>query len=71
MVCILSANRHKKEVEPMEIEPLTSAVQRRIDSFADVRGRSENRRFSRFSVMIDCPCSWAFAQVGVKIGVID
>ncbi len=55
----------------MEIEPLTSAVQRRIDSFADVRGRSENRRFSRFSVMIDCPCSWAFAQVGVKIGVID
>jgi len=32
-------------VEPRGFEPLTSAVQRRLDKFTDARGRSENRLF--------------------------
>jgi hypothetical protein len=40
----------------------------RLPKFADVRRAAY---FSWFWAIIDRPCSWVFAQVGVKIGVID
>jgi hypothetical protein len=40
----------------------------RLPTFADVRRAA---KFSRFWAIIDRPCSWVFAQVGVKIGVND
>ena len=52
------------------IEPATSVVQRRLDAFTDVHGRSRNRLFQLVLGHDRRPCSWVFAWVGVKIGVI-
>jgi hypothetical protein len=46
---ILPATRWFFEVEPKGVEPLTSAVQRRLGTFISVRRCSRNRLFKRTS----------------------
>jgi hypothetical protein len=42
---VLPANLKKKRVDPTRLELVTSAMRKRLEGFASVRGCSENRLF--------------------------